>query len=239
MKLEVVGSGSIFSSQNSASYLVDDKILIDIPNGGCKALKRMKKDIIDIEYIFITHFHGDHYFDLPFLLSEKYVRGNRKITLVGNKELKKKVKAIMKLAFPSSYKKYLKGLDIKYINNRNKINAKDIEVTSVEVLHGRMNYAHGYIFNQKGNVIGFTGDSCLCEGVEQIIKESNIVFIDTTLEIGDSSHMGIDNVVSLAKKYSNIKFITTHTKELINEKLKTIKQKNLIVGYDGMQISKE
>ena len=45
MKVEVIGSGSIFSSQNSASYLVDDKILIDIPNGDCKALKRMKKDI--------------------------------------------------------------------------------------------------------------------------------------------------------------------------------------------------
>lgn len=48
MKVEFIGSGSIFTSVNSASYLINDKILVDIPNGCCKALKKMGKDIIDI-----------------------------------------------------------------------------------------------------------------------------------------------------------------------------------------------
>ena len=61
MKVEFVGTGSVFASFNSASYLINDKILVDIPNGCCKALKRMNKDVIDIEYIFITHL----YFQFP------------------------------------------------------------------------------------------------------------------------------------------------------------------------------
>ena len=32
MKVEFVGTGSVFASFNSASYLINDKILVDIPN---------------------------------------------------------------------------------------------------------------------------------------------------------------------------------------------------------------
>ena len=91
MKVEFIGTGSIFATSNSASYLINDKILVDIPNGCCKALKRMNKDVIDVEYIFITHFHGDHFLDIPFLLSEIYARGSKKITLIGGVELEEKV----------------------------------------------------------------------------------------------------------------------------------------------------
>ena len=41
MKLKIIGSGNIFSKYNSASYLIDDKILIDVPNGTCKILKNV------------------------------------------------------------------------------------------------------------------------------------------------------------------------------------------------------
>ena len=67
MKIDVIGSGAIFTKYNSASYLIDDKILFDIPNGTCKKLMSMKKDIHEIRNVIITHFHADHYFDFPFL----------------------------------------------------------------------------------------------------------------------------------------------------------------------------
>ena len=67
MKIDVIGSGAIFTKYNSASYLIDDKILFDIPNGTCKKLMSMKKDVHKIRNVIITHFHADHYFDFPFL----------------------------------------------------------------------------------------------------------------------------------------------------------------------------
>ncbi len=36
MKLKILGSGNIFSKDNSASCLIDNKILVDVPNGTCK-----------------------------------------------------------------------------------------------------------------------------------------------------------------------------------------------------------
>lgn len=66
MKIQVIGSGSMWTKYNSACYLIDDKIMVDFPNGTCKYLYRL--DIIPntIDNIVLTHFHGDHYFDIPF-----------------------------------------------------------------------------------------------------------------------------------------------------------------------------
>ena len=45
MKINVVGSGSIGSEYMSASYVIDDYILIDVPNGIIKYLKHLGYDI--------------------------------------------------------------------------------------------------------------------------------------------------------------------------------------------------
>ena len=41
MKLKFLGTGSISNKDNSASYLIDDKILIDMPSGNYKNMLRM------------------------------------------------------------------------------------------------------------------------------------------------------------------------------------------------------
>ena len=66
MKLQIVGNGGIWNKEASASYLIDDHILVDIPNGCCKALAKIDAKISLINHVLITHFHGDHYFDIPF-----------------------------------------------------------------------------------------------------------------------------------------------------------------------------
>ena len=48
MKIDIIGSGAIFTKYNSASYLIDNQILLDIPNGTCKKLMNMNKNIHEI-----------------------------------------------------------------------------------------------------------------------------------------------------------------------------------------------
>ena len=68
MKVKVIGSGSMWNENNSASYMIDDHILVDIPNGMCKNLFRQEITPKQIDTVLITHFHGDHYFDMPFYM---------------------------------------------------------------------------------------------------------------------------------------------------------------------------
>ena len=66
MKIKIIGSGSMWTAYNSASYLIDDEILVDMPNGTCKNLFKIGVDPREVNYVLLTHFHGDHYFDIPF-----------------------------------------------------------------------------------------------------------------------------------------------------------------------------
>lgn len=233
MKIDFVGTGSIFASFNSASYLINDKILVDIPNGCCKAIKKMNKDVVDIEYIFITHFHGDHFLDIPFLLSEIYARGSKKITLIGGADLKEKVYQATKLVFPSSYEKYLTRNEITYLCCEQDIKIDEIDIKRIRVNHGRMKEPYGYVFQYGDKIITFTGDTSLCESVEDMCKVSNYVVIDVTLEEGNEAHIGIDNLECLANKYNDTIFITTHMRDDLREPIKSLNLKNVVVGYDG------
>ena len=73
MEVKLIGTGGIFSPFNSACALINKHILVDIPNGSLKEMRKNNINIKDIDCIFVTHLHGDHYFDIPFLLLEKYL----------------------------------------------------------------------------------------------------------------------------------------------------------------------
>ena len=68
MKIQLIGTGTIPDMTNSASVLINDHILFDVPNGNLKAMIRQNIDILKIDTVIISHTHADHCFDMPFLL---------------------------------------------------------------------------------------------------------------------------------------------------------------------------
>ena len=68
MKIQLIGTGTIPDVANSASVLINDHILFDMPNGNLKAMIRQNIDIMNIDTLIISHTHADHCFDAPFLL---------------------------------------------------------------------------------------------------------------------------------------------------------------------------
>ena len=115
MKIKVIGSGSMWTSYNSASYMIDDNILVDIPNGMCKNLFKLGINPRMIEHVLITHFHGDHYFDIPFYFLLKSRADNHNINIYCSKEGKRKNQKLLKLAFPNSAKGVNEAINLKYI----------------------------------------------------------------------------------------------------------------------------
>lgn len=61
MKIVTLGTGAITAKMQSACTLINDKILIDVPNGICKSMKQQGYAPEKIEIVIITHFHGDHF----------------------------------------------------------------------------------------------------------------------------------------------------------------------------------
>ncbi len=233
MKIKVIGSGSIWSKSSSACYIVDDRILIDIPNGSCKAMLNQKVNVREISEVLITHFHGDHYFDTPFYLLSKLKSNNKKVNFYLSEEGIDKINSLTNLAFPNTYNTIFNEIDINFITE-DKFKIGKYFVQKLLVDHGRMKPAYGYIIEKNGVKIGFTGDTSFCEQVKYMAKECDVLVCDACLINPTSKHMGVQDIVYLCENYDTI-FITSHMDDEVKSLLSELKYNNLIIGEDGME----
>ena len=84
MDLDIVflgTSGSGPTAQRSpAATLIrrgGDRILVDCAEGTQRQLQRSTVGLVDVEEIFLTHFHADHFLGLPGMLKTFALRGRR------------------------------------------------------------------------------------------------------------------------------------------------------------------
>lgn len=231
MKIDLIGTGSIYTKYNSASTLVNEELLIDIPNGCHKQLLKMGYEIEKIKVVAITHFHGDHFADLPFLVRHRYaLKLSEQLIIIAPKGAPEQIKRLFDVYNSNDFdwKSTINIIEIE--NSKNEIDILDkYHIIPIEVEHGDFKPAYGYIVN---NVLGITGDTCICKGVKEILNNSKIMIADTSFRTGKDSHMGIDDIKELLAN-CNKKIIATHLRDTTREALKNEKISNLIIPEDG------
>ena len=236
MKIQLIGTGTIPDVANSASVLINDHILFDMPNGNLKAMIRQNIDIMNIDTLIISHTHADHCFDAPFLLwyKKNYYKPGYKLStkIVTDEITKDTVETLIKLSYFSSAKEVEKEfIDIDDVNYT-KI-CDDVDISNEPMLHRKIKYANGYIIKDKNVSIGLTGDTSYCEGVRKIASKVDYLICDMTLMLGNDSHMGIDNILELMKEYPNLKIIPIHMHDKTRNEAKKLKEDNLLIYEDG------
>src|SRR6266576_4845426 len=81
-------AGSMPTAQRAPAALLvrrgGDKLLVDCAEGTQRQLLRSSVGLIELEDVFITHFHADHVLGLPGLLKTFSLRGReRPLTVYG------------------------------------------------------------------------------------------------------------------------------------------------------------
>lgn len=232
MKVKVIGTGSMWNEYNSASFLIDNDILIDMPNGMCKYLFKMNIDPRVINNVLLTHFHGDHYFDMPFYLLLKSRAMQNQVNIFCSFDGKKKINKLLKLAFPNSKKNVLESLNIHY-NNEIDLKVNNYRVTKLLMQHGRMASCYGYLFEDNKKFIGFTGDTTMCDNINLLASKCDYIFCDCMFIKGNNKHMGLDMLEKVASSYPKCHFVVVHLENITREEIKKRKYKNIIVPNDG------
>lgn len=235
MNIKLIGTGAIYTAYNSACTLIDNKIIVDMPNGTLKQLLKEKTNIRLIDTILITHMHGDHTADIPFFL--KYIfnclKIDKTIKIIGPIGIRKKIIELF-VAYnfenEEEFDKFFNVDFIEVLENKRIIDKYDI--TSYLVNHGEEKPSLGYTIN---NVLGITGDSGLCKGVEKIFENSNLIISDSSLIIGDECHLGIDNLLYLTKKYDK-KVLCTHLRDKTRDKILNDTLENIVVCEDFLEM---
>jgi len=101
---DALGSGGRF---NTCFHITDARInfLIDCGASSLPALKRLGIARDDIDLILITHFHGDHFGGLPFLLLDaQFTRRTRPLVIAGPEAIETRLVQVMEALFENSSK---------------------------------------------------------------------------------------------------------------------------------------
>jgi len=105
MQLQFVGCGDAFGSggrYNTCFHVTGESVnfLIDCGASSLPALKRLDivRDAIDL--VLITHFHGDHFAGLPFLLLDaQFSRRTRPLVIAGPEGIETRLAQVMEALF--------------------------------------------------------------------------------------------------------------------------------------------
>ena len=103
----VLGAGDAFASGGrfQAGYVIEaggSHILMEAGPTLLAALKRTRIDPIDLDFILISHLHGDHFAGLPFLMLQYMWESPRKrmLTIAGPRHLEQRTRALFHNMYP-------------------------------------------------------------------------------------------------------------------------------------------
>jgi ribonuclease BN (tRNA processing enzyme) len=167
MQLRFIGCGDALGSGgrfNTCFHVTGAGVnfLIDCGASSLPALKRLgiARDAIDL--ILITHFHGDHFGGLPFLLLDaKFTRRTRPLVIAGPQGIETKLPNLMEALFEHSSKtKQRFDLSVVALEPEQSRLFGEVKVTPYPVVHGESGGPFlAYRVEAEGRVITYSADT--------------------------------------------------------------------------------
>jgi ribonuclease BN (tRNA processing enzyme) len=108
MQVRFVGCGDAFGSGgrlNTCFHVTGQRVnlLVDCGASSLPAIKRLGIAPDQIDLILITHFHGDHFAGLPFLLLDaQFARRTRPLVIAGPQGIEMRLNQVMEALFENS-----------------------------------------------------------------------------------------------------------------------------------------
>jgi ribonuclease BN (tRNA processing enzyme) len=167
MQLRFVGCGDALGSGgrfNTCFHVTGDNVnfLIDCGASSLPALKRLGIARDNIDLILITHFHGDHFGGLPFLLLDaQFTRRTRPLVIAGPQGIETKLANLREALFEHSSKTPQRfDLSVTALEPEQSRTFGGVKVTPYPVVHGESGGPFlAYRIEAEGRVITYSADT--------------------------------------------------------------------------------
>jgi len=167
LDVTILGSSDAFCSGGHphATYLVETRqaiVLVDCGPTVLLALKRQAVDTASIDFVVISHMHGDHFAGLPFLLLE-YIwerPRTRPLLVLGPRGIRDRVWALMHALYPDIIPDTLAfTLEFIELEPERPATIADVEIYPVRVPHQDEDVSLAVRFMAGGKQLLYSGDS--------------------------------------------------------------------------------
>jgi ribonuclease BN (tRNA processing enzyme) len=238
--LSVIGSGDAFGTGgkfHTCFWLENEgkNILIDCGANAPLAIKKAGKSIDDIDAIFITHFHGDHFGGLPFLLTElAYVvkDTDHVIDILGPEGVQRRVLDLQEAMYAGSLE-YIEPIT-RFHEYSQTSELLDLKIQSFPAIHSEQSNPKGIRIEMSDRSMAYSGDGEWSDSLIQMSESTDLMIIECY--DFDKQTPGHLNYKTIEKNRRLLKcselYLTHHGPEMIN-RADSLEIPSL---YDGMEL---
>lgn len=186
-RVQVIGSGNAFNSDGRAHacYLLENRagaqMLLDCGATSLYRLQQLKIDLSKIDQLALTHFHGDHFGGLPFLLIEyDIVRARRTpFTILGPPGVEAACEALIELCYPQF--KFHFPIVYREIP-RDGLESGGFFLKPYPVTHKAESVGYRISDGDGGKVFAFSGDASYDENLFALTDGVDLAIVELSME---------------------------------------------------------
>jgi ribonuclease BN (tRNA processing enzyme) len=188
MRVITLGTGDAFGSAGRFHSAVvvqagNSTALVDCGPCILPALHRSQIPPEDIDFILVTHLHGDHVGGVPMLLLDYQYRSRRKrpLVIIGSALCPARLEALTVAMFTLVTKKRRRFPVIyKTIRPGHPISIREMRVHAYRMQHIDHEPCFGYRIEHRRKVVAFTGDTTWCESIPAMSQGADLLVSECT-----------------------------------------------------------
>lgn len=242
MRLRFVGCGDALGSggrYNTCFHVTGRHVnfLIDCGASSLPALKRQGVSRDDIDLILITHFHGDHFGGLPFLLLDaQFTRRTRPLVIAGPEGIETRLTQLMEALFENS-SRTKQRFDLSVVALRPEVTRSfgAVNVTPLPVMHGESGGPFlGYRVEAEGRVIAYTADTEWTETLIPLGRDADLLIAEAyTYDKPVKNHLSLKTLQTHLAEIKPKRLVLTHMSDDMLRRLDTLDYE---AASDGMVV---
>ena len=243
MQISVIGCGDAFGAGGrlQTSFYVRSRSARFLIDCGATTLVGMRRDGIrldDIDAVFVSHLHGDHFGGLPWLLLDaKYISNRtRPLVVAGPKGIEARFVSVAEALYANSTRAE-RDFDLVFVEyqEREPLEIAGITVTPFEVHHPSGAPPYALRFEADGRVIAFTGDTGWVDALYDVARDADLFITecfqyDETLPI----HLDYKTIDANYDKLGAKQVLLTHMGEAMLAELEKVDTSRYMISEDGM-----
>jgi len=215
LELLFLGSGNAFArGRYWSSFLVNGRFMFDCSPVALAHLKQCDVPPDDVEAVFISHFHADHFFGLPFLLLEYGEQSRmRDLTILGPPGIEQRLRTVVEVGYPHLLSK-TKTYKEEYLDLQDGMEGQigDLKFIARSVNHVDDFPCFGFRVELNGRSVAYSGDTMMCDALLDLADGADAFVVECSCWDGACGpHLVPDDVRELRRRLGpKPMFILTH-----------------------------
>ncbi|OHA47028.1 MAG: hypothetical protein A3A80_01210 [Candidatus Terrybacteria bacterium RIFCSPLOWO2_01_FULL_44_24] len=222
MKLTVLGSGTMMLKKDKfpSSFLLEEgdiKLLLDCGFGAIARLSEMDMDLRQINAVFISHFHADHFGDAFNLVHARFVadlyenKPHSKLIFICPETTKDRFMKWREVYWPEPKEDY----PLEFKEGSLEMDLGQLHIETFPVSHVPWFKSVGIRVSFKDKLLVYTGDIGSSHDFEDLVKRTqnaDLLMIEAAAQKPTPNHFTLEQIQELTERAAVKKALIVHTR---------------------------